>query len=202
MKSRRGFTLVEMLVVIGIILVLAAILFPVLTAATRAARKAACMSNLRQLYMAQKMYSDDYDRTLVPARSGFVTWCQTLQPQMKDDEIIKCPEDDSPQSVKDTVDLPHSYGINYNLTFNTSGEPFVFSMSSLDRTTDLLIFFDMKPSAKAMGSSYIAHGLTRMDTRHGGRCGIAFLDGHAKPLLPQQTVKPVNMWLPYAGTTD
>ncbi len=196
MSRRPGFTLVEMLVVIGIIAVLAAILFPVLTSATRAARKAKCASNLRQLVMAHKMYSDDCDRTLVPARAGSFTWCAILEPNMKSKELVLCPEDHSPQQVSGTTDLPHGYGINYGLTYNTASQPFVYSMSSISRTTDLLLFFDMKPSANAMGSSYYSHRLTRLDARHSHRCGCAFLDGHAKMLLPNDTVKPVNMWLP------
>jgi prepilin-type N-terminal cleavage/methylation domain-containing protein/prepilin-type processing-associated H-X9-DG protein len=196
MKHVRGFTLVEILVVIAIIAVLAAILFPVISSATRTARKAKCMSNLRQLVMAHKMYSDDHDRTIVPARAGSITWCQILQPQIKNDQIIICPEDDTPQIVTGTTDLPHSYGINYSLAFNTAGSPFVWSMSSIDRTSDLLLFFDMKPDANAMGASYLTHRLSRVSTRHRGRCGIGFLDGHAKPMLPDDTTRPVNMWIP------
>jgi len=196
MHKRPGFTLVEILVVVGIIAVLAAILFPVLSSALRTARKAKCVSNLRQLYMAQKMYSDDYDRTLVPARAGTVTWCNILQPQMKNKDILLCPEDHTPQTVPNTDDLPHGYGINYNLTYNAGGTPFVFSMSGITHTTDLLLFFDMKPSANGMGASYITHRLTRMDARHTNRCGIVFLDGHAKMMLPSDTEKPTNMWLP------
>lgn len=194
---RRGFTLVEMLVVIGIIAVLAAILFPVIVSATHAARKAKCISNLRQLTQAQRMYSDDYDRTLVPARAGVYTWCQILQPQMRNDQIILCPEETKGQRVTGTQDLSHSYGINYNLTFNSgSGYPFTFSMSALNQVSDLLIFFDMKASASAMGSSWTTNRLTRVDARHKNRCGFGFLDGHAKMLLPKQTEQPVNMWLP------
>jgi prepilin-type N-terminal cleavage/methylation domain-containing protein/prepilin-type processing-associated H-X9-DG protein len=196
-RRLAGFTLVELLVVIGILAVLAAILFPVFGAVRRSARKAACMSNLRQLVMAQKLYSDDNDRTLVPARAAGYTWCVLLQPYMKSDKLIVCGEDDKPQQAAGSEDLPHSYGINYNLTYNTSyGTPFVYSMSSLNRTSDLLLFFDMKPSAQAMGSSYYTSGLTRLDTRHGDRCGIGFLDGHGKMMLPKTTERPVNMWLP------
>lgn len=56
-----AFTLVELLTVIGIIAVLAAIIFPVFATARGKARQAACSSNLRQIGMATQMYAQDYD---------------------------------------------------------------------------------------------------------------------------------------------
>ena len=58
----RGFTLIELLVVIAIITILAAILFPVFASARAAARKTACLSNMRQIGMAIEMYADDHDQ--------------------------------------------------------------------------------------------------------------------------------------------
>lgn len=55
----KGFTLIELLVVIAIIAILAAILFPVLTAAKAAGRKAQCASNLKQIGLATQMYMSD-----------------------------------------------------------------------------------------------------------------------------------------------
>jgi len=56
-----GFTLIELLVVIAIISILAAILFPVFARARENARRASCMSNLKQIGLGMMMYVQDYD---------------------------------------------------------------------------------------------------------------------------------------------
>ncbi|MBC7328947.1 prepilin-type N-terminal cleavage/methylation domain-containing protein [bacterium] len=61
--KRKGFTLIELLVVIAIIAILAAILFPVFSRAREQARKAACLSNMKQVGMALMMYVQDWDET-------------------------------------------------------------------------------------------------------------------------------------------
>jgi prepilin-type N-terminal cleavage/methylation domain-containing protein len=63
-QKNRGFTLIELLVVIAIIAILAAILFPVFARAREAARKATCLSNLKQIALAAIMYAQDYDEVL------------------------------------------------------------------------------------------------------------------------------------------
>ncbi|MBC7328568.1 prepilin-type N-terminal cleavage/methylation domain-containing protein [bacterium] len=60
---KRGFTLIELLVVIAIVAILAAIIFPVFSRARENARKAVCMSNLRQLGLALRMYSHLWERS-------------------------------------------------------------------------------------------------------------------------------------------
>ncbi|MBE6380478.1 MAG: DUF1559 domain-containing protein [Lentisphaerae bacterium] len=58
MKSKSTFTLIELLVVIAIIAILAAMLLPALSAARERARQANCISQLKQIGLAQMMYAD------------------------------------------------------------------------------------------------------------------------------------------------
>jgi len=64
-QQRRAFTLLELLVVVGMIAVLVAVLFPALRAARRAAARTACLSNQHQIGAAIFAYAADYDRTIV-----------------------------------------------------------------------------------------------------------------------------------------
>ncbi|RYX80286.1 DUF1559 domain-containing protein [bacterium] len=102
-NKNKAFTLIELLVVIAIIAILAAILFPVFARARENARKASCMSNLKQVGLGFMQYSQDYDENVVPIRTGnassaYFSWSQIIQPYIKSTQVLVCPSNSKVQS--------------------------------------------------------------------------------------------------------
>lgn len=87
MKPRaEGWTLIELLTALGIIAMLAAILYPVLANSRRAALRTTCIAQLRQIGIAVRMYRNDQDE-LPPRLSAMVPTYIT------DPSILVCPRD-------------------------------------------------------------------------------------------------------------
>ena len=99
LQSERGFTLVELLIVVAIIAVLAAFLFPVIAQAREKARQTTCAGNLRQLDGAFRMYAQDNDDRLPTQGAGgpvdavTTAWETPLHPYLKSTDVGRCPSD-------------------------------------------------------------------------------------------------------------
>lgn len=134
---KHGFTLIELLVVIAIISILAAILFPVFARARESARRASCLSNLKQIGLGMMQYVQDHDGRYTgiytvgnsntgPDGKRFSTarrwyWPQLIQPYVKSHQIFFCPSTTNPIGSDSASLSPEysmlyaNYGINYQI---------------------------------------------------------------------------------------
>lgn len=81
-QCRAAFTLIELLVVLAILVLLAGILLPALGSANERGRRGACVSNLRQVYLAVALYADDHH--------GFLPWkYEVKKTSLKPEDLAK-----------------------------------------------------------------------------------------------------------------
>lgn len=85
--KQRAFTLLEVLLVVGVLALLSAIIFPVVGRAREMARRTACVSNLRQIGLAIQLYERD-NRERLPLRLSVI--CPAY---LSDANVFICPSD-------------------------------------------------------------------------------------------------------------
>ena len=214
-QRRRGFTLVELLVVIGIIALLIGILMPALGNARAQSQAVACLSNIRQISVAAVMYANDTKRfvTFVPATPGRPAQDrkELLFPYLEQgrnnsdtdgSQVWTCP-------ANTRVSEEASYGFNTNLNgvritkVRRASETVALCDAGLMDTPPLapsLATHCWAPSRAATSSSCRPNHL-----RHPKEMvGVGFVDGHAErmPMRMPFYPAPIGTHVPNATVTD
>jgi general secretion pathway protein G len=201
----RGFTLVELLVVIGILMALAGLLLPAISQARRAAGGVTCQSNLRQWGLATLEYANE-NKGFLPRRGQGVgatsqigrptDWFNALPPLMQmppymdmvSSGVIPRPPGAGIWLCPQANDMggPYywSYGMNMGLSVweanQNNGQP--DKITGVGDSASMVLFTDAPGNYCSVFPSSQAGGYNPVP-RHGNKMvNICFLDGHAEPI--------------------
>lgn len=160
----RAFTLIELLVVVAIIAILAAILFPVFAQAKAAGKRTQCLSNNKQIALANVIYMNDYDDTVVPgtvrADLGTVqgpgegnpggvrtnnAFDVLLYPYIKNRDVWACPEAaklsrGNTRSITQNAKISAQFG-----GFSSGPPPQATNGSAIEFPSELILMGDGQP---------------------------------------------------------
>jgi len=210
-RSRRAFTLIELLFVVAIVAILVGVMLPTLILSKQQARKTACLANLKQLHLAARRaraggaatyWCADFDGSRIRPRLG------PLFNYFENPGLLVCPE--APEGVT-PMDPDHglacSYGMNAEyvggdpeLADPLSGQP--ASPEILADPSQTLLFMDAArdPGNGILAESFLFYAQYSMlagveqeplaHFRHGSLAAAAFCDGHATEARPDAIAHP------------
>lgn len=204
---KSGFTLIELLIVLAILAILAAILFPVFAQAHEKARATRCFSNLRQITLAEMMYTQDNDETFPPVghiceqKDGDI-FCIVSEPLLaevptyiKNTEMMYCPN----RHTRSFDCGGRCFGYGYNWGFYNGWEDGIGLLRPVRKLPGPASFrMDGKTLAECtqptrtflVGDTWVIPPFMSLDTylnwfgpgsaRHTASLNFGFVDGHVK----------------------
>ncbi len=188
----RGFTLVELLSVIAVLAILGSLLIASISSVRSMAESAECTSNLRNIGMGLRLYSQENDSKLptsgnyntVPGVGTGLSWMMALYefmeqrfPDMNENNILLCP------AALDTYpngNARRTYGMN---AAGTGGNIAINPDTFLNPASTVLI---MDTAHMSGGDGYYAFGAGSFDAyadwRHDEALNVLFVDGHVESI--------------------
>ena len=188
---RGAFTLIELLVVIAILAILAAILFPAFARARENARRASCLSNVKQISLGILQYAQDYDEKYVPeynysAGASAVYFPGLLNPYIKSSQLYNCP------SASDSTYDGNIYAANVDYGLSTqifayNGGNFGRSLASIGQPSATVFLADSNNTVRVNPEGFLSEPLYNTNAnwpqyRHLETTVVGFADGHAKAM--------------------
>jgi prepilin-type N-terminal cleavage/methylation domain-containing protein/prepilin-type processing-associated H-X9-DG protein len=216
MRSRKAFTLIELLIVIAIIALLVSILLPSLSRAKQQAKATVCLSNGRNIAVATMMYAHE-NRQLLPMvglshGSHMVdeqgSWFHLLMDYAGTKLLYRCPSDESPwfeQPLPGGRRRKVSFATNYYVSGQMVGWEEYGSLDKIRKPMQTVFAVELTeghtPAQKEWASADHIHADLWLSNpepkareqvaidRHIDRANYVFLDSHAEPLEFDETYK-------------
>jgi prepilin-type N-terminal cleavage/methylation domain-containing protein len=134
---RAGFSLLELLISLGIVAVLLGLLLPLINRARVAERSVACLSNLKTLALGLRMYATQHGGRLPDPGDSAIPWEQMIRPQLGTSRFFECPAD---------VEMFPNLGSSYD--WRDTGNPLTTMAGRplAEARSDLVLVFDSLPS--------------------------------------------------------
>ena len=197
--GRCAFTLVELLVVIGIIALLIAMLMPALSKAKRQSVMVACRSNLRDTFSHLLMYGNDNRGLMFPVGFGSGTprnlrWpTKVFKPPVWNPPVLTCPADQQPAEE-------HSYILNNHFRRHEIR----YSSTKGVNPADVIVMGEKKSTEPDYYMDLKDFNRLVEQYRHGLQLGsnYLFLDGHVDSRTPEKAQGAIDPWDPTTPDTN
>ncbi len=188
-RSRsHAFTLIELLVAIAIVGVLTTLLFTVGGLAREKGKSLTCLSNLRQMGVALRLYESDHKGRLPSsshlraADGSSLSWINTLVPYLGPDFLGRCPSvPDHPAKITYALNdlLTDASGEGMTLTsLRNPSATFVIGEIALEQSSE---HFHFAGAARGRVTAALFKSFVNVEC-HGTRANYLFVDAHVEPL--------------------
>ena len=201
-RNSNGFTLIELLVAIGIIAVIAAILFPVFAGVRERGRRTTCQSNLKQLALAMQQYVQDNSGTYP---SSPFRWADATYPYLKNADVFCCPDHPAEMITDQLGTIPQlasgTYPVDYTYNMARLSVPVppyptktVLGVHEVNLLTPSTIWFNVDASWSNSDGDFYFRTVPKTSCGrefvgsilHSGAGNYSYVDGHVKWLTPEE----------------